>query len=466
MSILTNKFLARRDFIKGLVSAGVLSGLQAERVFAQTTTAPLRICIIPLAHGWGEGLDAALKHIVGNDQYDFTLPPYWTPFNDIRDQCAFIDGLRGAFWGNAHTDSFADMLTAAAPYNSPMGTTTGPSIDYLLEKNSGKSAIRVGGWEYAYDDKFQEIQKYRSPHELYDALFKNAGGTVPTSPSVDPALKELFPFLSAEGNHVLSTINTTNTTARNKVLSYLDAVTAVQNRVSPAQTISSGTATVKKIPGPGQETDYSLSLDMVRVAFTNDTHRIALVGADVGHTFQWTDTQGNTRTGSAGLSNSEFSGDFHQNVAHDMFRNADSGLAWDGHIRHEARVIVNFINDLKNTVDFDGKPLIDNTIVILTGEIGNGSHEVNGRSHIVIGGGSRIKHNRWLHLERVKFKDVGTRDAQGKLVTIADYIWYQADFPVVKSSYGDLYSKIGQIAGLGSNFKLGFDVMNVAPIDL
>jgi hypothetical protein len=466
-----NKYLARREFIKGLAGVGLLSSVQMEQLFAQTVTAPLRFCFIPLQHGWGTGVQQ-LDGIKGADEYNFSLPVFWKPFEAIRSECLFIDGLRGTFWGNAHDDSYADILTAAAPVDG-RGTTVGPSIDFLLEQKSGKPALRsCVGYNYnvSFNDRFEPLPHYATASECYDALFKNLSSGSPPVTNVDPVVKELFPYLSAEANQVLQTINTSNTAARNRLLSYLDAVTAVNTRVNPPQTTVAGTAKVVKLP-PQKWTikgHMGSNLDMVRVAFTNDTHRVAVVGmGEEAEEFTWTDSQGQPRTGVKGLSGNGHVESFHQNVAHySSNASPDSGLAYIGWTQYCAQIITDFVKDLQNTTDVDGKRLIDNTIIVLSGEVGNGSHDEYQKPHVVIGGGNRIKRQgqgRWYRTPTVTTKDVGSRTVDGSYMRIYD-MWAQTG-AVAQRSHADLFVKLGQLAGLNVT-SFGIDKMNMGALDI
>lgn len=474
---LKNVHRARRDFLKGLAAAGVLPAIQVEQAFAQTQS-PLRVLFVAVQHGWGSGGGAVDNGNIIGSETDFELPEFWQPFNAIKDECIFVDGLRGTFWGNAHDVSYTDILTAAVPLNAPtpssLGThfpePTGPSIDYLLEQHYKQGeALRFSAkytsWGAAYhpmsfDNRLQRLAYRTSAHNAYSSIFENmpTGGNTAAAPRVNPALAEMFPHLSRETQEIISRVKPSE---QEKLLNYLNAIGGLENRMIGQVPTGAATAELKRIPQSGDRlgTEIDSYLDMIRVAFTNDSHRVAVLGiGEEREQFTWKDSNGKTITGQ-----SQFKS-FHEDIAHYKGKGEDNSRAYIGWTTANAQKIVNFVQDLKKTIDIDGKPLIDNTMIVLTGEVGNGHHDRRHKPHIIIGGGDRVNRGRWYKVPRAPADVLGSRDRDGKFRTIRETTSYlSGDHSAM--SHADLFVKIGKLAGMNIN-TFGIDRMNTAPLEL
>jgi|GEM_PF-1482242 len=473
-----NLNLARRDFIKGLTSAGLLSSLSATKLFAQTN-APLRVLFVPLHHGWGSGRDS-LEQITGSE-FDFQLPGYWAPFEAIKEECVFVDGLRGTFWGNAHDVSYSDILTAAVPIDAnnsntglggPFPLPIGPSIDHHLATVSGRDALRFcarySSWgapfhPLSFNDRIERLPYHTSAYDAYNSIFAgmsngggNNGSTPPVS-SADPVLQNLFSHLSSETNSI---VNNVPESERSKLLGYIDAVGALESQLVGQIPTPAGTAELNGIPNRNQSIgqDIDSYLDMVRVAFTNDTHRVAVVGfGDGNNEFPWTNSAGQQMTGHSG-----YTGDFHHDIAHYNMKPRDAQLAYIGWTAYYAQKITNFVQALQQTIDIDGNRLIDNTVIVLTGEVGNGNHDRRHKPHIVIGGGSRINRGRWYRTPRADASTIGSARPDGSYSNIVNATgWLGGEHS--RFSHADLFVRIANLAG--SNISsFGIDYLNEQPL--
>lgn len=468
---LNNMYLARRSFIKGLAAAGLLPALQVEKALAETEV-PLRVLFVVLQHGWGGGADA-VGNITGTET-NFNLPEFWSPFNEIKDECVFVDGLRGTFWGNAHDVSYSDVLTAAVPVRAPTPSHLGnhfpapvaPSIDYLIQQHYGGDALRLSAgyrsWgashhPLSFNDRLQSLAYRTNAQDAYGNIFASMSGETGLAGD-DPVLTDLFPYLSKETKEIVSKVSPAE---REKLRNYLDAVGALKTRLVSRAPISGGTAELKRVPQKGDPLALEIDsyLDMVRVAFANDSHRVAVLGiGEERDEFTWTNTEDQTMRGQQQFR------DFHQEIAHYGGKGEDNARAYIGWTRYNAQKVTNFVKALQKTIDYDGRPLIDNTLVVLTGEVGNGQHDRRHKPHILIGGGDRIHRGRWFHIPRASADHMGSRNLDGNYLSIRETTsWLGGEHSSM--SHADLFVKIGQLTGMSIN-TVGIDSMNTGALEI
>ncbi len=488
---LNDMYMARRTFIKGLASVGLLSSLQVEKLFAQTS-APLRVCFVALQHGWGGGDESQqIGGEITGSEFDFVLPSFWQPFQPLIDDCVFIDGLRGTFWDNAHDISYTEMLSQSLPCdiatsgNDRFPAPVGPSIDWVLEQHYNQSeALRFSAGYRSWGFPYHPLcwTGHQTPQALpirtraataYNDIFRDL---LDPANRPDPSQwfnpkQEMFPHLSREANRILNNVPPSE---RGKLLGYLDAVGVLENRHAGQAPVSHGTADVRRIPmhndSAGQEIDSFF--DMIRVGFANDTHRVAVMGlGESDRSWRWNPESGGQVTGITGVFE-----DFHQDVAH-YLGDADQNNNWirpvksenvrrayGAFTRHHAQKVANFAMDLKNTVDIDGNSLLDNTIIVLTGEVGNGWHNNRRKPHIVIGGGSRINRRRWYQVPQADATSIGSWNSNDNFVSIADRTGWLSGMHSARTP-ADLYVRIANLAGLNIS-RFGFDPLNNGPLDI
>jgi hypothetical protein len=181
----------------------------------------------------------------------------------------------------------------------------------------------------------------------------------------------------------------------------------------------------------------------------------------------WTDTAGNPHTGISG-----YTGDFHQDIAHyNEGKPADAKRAYVGWTQYNAQKVVNFVKDLQNTIDIDGRRLIDNTIIVLTGEVGNGTHDRDFKPHVVIRGGgvisgstNAIRTGRWYKTPLISTSSVGSRDSSGVYKSIKQTTSW-ANNQCAQFSHADLFTRVAQLTGLNIS-NVGIDRMNLSPLSI
>lgn len=435
-----DKKISRRGLIKGLGAMGILSGVQTESLLAATTAPPLRVLFVPLQHGWG--ISGTSNQSMSGSETDFKFPPGLAPLNSIKDKCVVIDGLLTlGLWGNNHDLSYADILTAGVPmgqegssYDKHMPLSVTPSLDYLLQEKSGKPTFRFSagyrswGVEHhplSFDNNATILPFFTSAHDAYQSIFKDLAATTQAlsgAANADAQLIEnIFKFIK---NPAKRDLNALNNDEKGKLNRYLSAVEMAQSKAKPAAGFS-GTEILSSLPLAKQSgmQDLSSYLEMIKVGFANNMTTSAVLGI----------------------------GDVHKiDKLHHEHAHGRTSTWWKTRTDF-AQQFANFVRELDRTIDFDGNTLLDNTLIVLTGEVGDGGHDVINKGHIVIGGGSRIATGRYLKQAVVEgsseIKALMREDINGRLqqqITFGNANEQKAG----SRTNADLLREIGNIAGL------------------
>lgn len=493
-----NKFAnwSRRDFIKhfGAASGLAVPLLRSQLVMGQTTTAPTRVLFVPLQHGWG--YDTQFGQRFTGTEYNFTLPAPLDVFNPIKNQCVFIDGLRSNFWGNAHDASYSDILTNSVRFEPPVNSALGgpffspssASLDHVLGSALNKGVLRFSnhyasfGAPYhplSFDASLRRLPYLTTPREAHInmiAPLSSYGGqpSIPDSVLQDrQARNRLLSLVKSDSEKLLSYVGTGP--ERQKIENFLASTATLEQTVT---TTNTNILTQNGIALPAQPSSslsffdsMSLFLQYIRIAFLVDTHRVAVLGlGDNGsdNSFQWTDTSGAARTGNT------FGNDFHQDIGH--YGNGkptpNNRRAYEGWVRSYGQRIVNFVQSLSNTTDIDGRPMIDNTLIVLFGEVGNGEHNRGNMTYVLIGGGGRgrIRRGRWMNLPKATSHTQlawRTLDASGNVRLPENWVFEPHVTPggVAVRHTSDLWTAVADLAGVPMS-QFGLNVYNTSPLVL
>ena len=474
------KGYSRRDFIKefGTAAGLAIPFLQSEVAMGQTTTAPLRILFVPLGHGWG--FHTKYQPFTGTE-FNFNLPANMSGFQSIKNQCVFIDGLRASFWGNAHEVGNPDMLTSSVRFqtDSPGGwRPSSASLDYVIGQQLQKGVLRFGA-NYAggmcYDNNVTSLPLFTDAQSAYRSIIdplrqqqqQQAGGMSTANPNA-MANSILLNMLGKDANRLLNKLSGNE---RAKMETYLNSLDSLGDRIaqSGSSTTDLSNIILPNDPGPSPAHTAMIDsyLDMIRTAFTLDTHRVAVLALGEGQqSWPWVNPQnGATQSGNT------FGNDFHQEIAH-----YDKGpeyavaptnyAAYTGWVNWHVNKITTFVNRLSQINDVDGRPLIDNTLIVLTGDVGNGVHEMDRTVYTLIGGGSRIRRNRLIQTPTLNPRDRqgffwGSRDINNNRVECDRN--YGDNFST--RHVADLWVTVARLAGLNIN-TFGIDVYNSGPFNL
>ncbi|MBA2661366.1 MAG: DUF1552 domain-containing protein [Bradymonadaceae bacterium] len=471
----------RRTFLKGMGATGLAASLMGSRVaLGNEPEAPLRVLLVPLTHGWGRDLE--LGRAFTGSEFDFTIPAPLEGLEAIKDQCVFIDGARGTLWGNAHDVSYSDMFTAAVCFDEhgsdQLGThfpePMGPSIDHVIARHWGSQVLRVtanyASWgrrsnPSCFDDALRVQDFYFKPEDAYDGIIGPIrDGLAPPMPGRDAVRDRIFEFMKRDTDRMLRNVRGSE---RSKLEGYVDAFTQLGDRLRARSEI---VLSLDEIPDrPVQSPNFSAQvdqyLDMVRLVFQADTHRVAVMGFGEGiDDWQWRDKNGIIQTGNP------WENDFHHYVAHHGSSHEDperARLSYEGWVRWYVEKMVAFTQRLDTIPDIGGTTLLDNTIIMLTGEVGTGNHDTRNKLHILIGGGQRLRRGRWIKAPLVDPRNrngvfIGGQTRDGSMASSG--LNYGDHLSIYHTA--DVLAALGRLAGVPFENGFGLPANNMSPVPL
>ena len=161
--------------------------------------------------------------------------------------------------------------------------------------------------------------------------------------------------------------------------------------------------------------------------------------------------------------------DFHHEIAHhdaNSKPDPDYRHAFEGWVDWYAQKVAQLATALKMTPDVDGSTLLDNTLIVLTGEVGTGTHDRRRKMHILLGGGDRLQRGRWIEVPSINPRQrdgvfLGGQTRAGEEVVHG--VNYGPNYSVLHTA--DVLAAIGNLAGLNIN-SFGLAANNKAPMKL
>ena len=369
---------SRRSFFKsaakmGLSSAALNSGLLGANMLwsrgalAQEGPAPKRFITIHITNGahpnnW---------HAKGEGS-DFTLPQGSAPLgiNGIREHCVFIDGLDGQGGHGPHHYCIAnDKKTSLDIYAANTIGAETPFKSLHLAAYPQGSLSRINGNGIPFD---------LNPVKVYDRMFPEALGegerdwtTIRRQGIFGANLKMLNEFKKDM-----------NATQRDRLDLHADSIQAMSERIQRAASASGGAACTRPfwdgaitdtelldndaLTGAATELRTRLSMDLIALAFKCDLTRVA--------TFSFGHSQADV------VLPTGFTWHYAQHGYNNHLKNPQ-GRAWF------SEQMVYLMNLLASAPDTDGRTLLDNTLIYLTSDMGNGSAHDNARMPVVLAGG-------------------------------------------------------------------------------
>ncbi|MBL8954788.1 MAG: DUF1552 domain-containing protein [Myxococcaceae bacterium] len=436
----------RRELLKSLGSAAaalpVLPSLMSGRAAAQAATPPLRFVFLMNRNGQMERnfypamggaqvqpevYAARLADVGGN-----ISPIFHTPFDGLKSKLSILRGLDivASSADHCRTTFLCGSRPGAATGTEGDPPRFGASIDWLIERSAAfyaqaprlraiRFSINPGrGFSFSNVNGTPTSLPYIATDQgLFNNVFQGFTGGGPVT--VDPAARRSAVIDASLQRFALL--------QQHKRLGGLDKQ-RLQQHADHLTTLKSGlqtTAPAMCTPPSGMQfwangqalrRKYENVNDIIVSAFTCDITRIASVYLE---DFDDTNTD-----------YSYFHGISHADEASDAGARAQSLTA----NRWIADRVAHLINKLDSTLDVNGRPMLENTIVVWGNEISNYWHRTESLPTMVAGGGSRIQLGAYLDYRQRPFKHYAGR----------------GDFPAVGRPYTQFLCSLMRIAGLQS----------------
>lgn len=420
----------RRTVIKSLAAAGAISAIRAEELLAQAQTPPVKVLFVALQHGWGIA-GGSNQHIMADvtSPQGFNFPSGLEPFNRVKQYCVAVDGLMTMFHGgNAHDLSYADMLTCGVPmgiessaFDSHMPMSTTPSLDWLLQQRNNKTAFRLSAGYHSWGVPYHPLSFssnaviqpfYTTAAAAKASLFSNAQ---PASSADQRIAQGVFNTIKAP-----SFANALSATEQAKITQYIAAMSAAETKYT-AEAVSS-TLTKPAVAGQSSMLDLDAYLEMVRVGFATGSTDTAVIGIGDVHNIDR----------------------FHETHAHFV-----TPTYWQTRTDFAEKIAL-FVESLATIPDGNGS-LLDNTIIVLTGEVGDGTHTLFKKGHILFGG-PRINPGRWIQPALIPSSGWGSmvrENISGGVSNTINPGFFAPGLDKVSSrTNADLLREVGNLAGL------------------
>jgi Protein of unknown function (DUF1552) len=407
--------IGRRDVLRGLgTGVALLSPLLKGVIAHAAGESPMYTVIVPVQHGFGSiessyGLDNAMNFVAELRAFDA-----------LKSKTLRIDGVTGHFGAppfNSHDASYTDILTASGVFgrggSGQFLDPSGPSIDGFLEaKLPGTRVLRFSGNYSSFGQPYHplswSVDKKKLPYltdykSLINAIQARVVPSTPGGPSTPPAKA----FSDKERRRlILDSVKSDANTLKNRLPASLrapldqkiDAIAQAHMQLAldvndtptmpPVDSVKCVPLDASLVNGPGPVgNDYTQVIgnvmSAVRAGIVCNTHNVFVI-AFGDHYGGYKAVRADGTQFDANLS-----GDYHHQAAHGE-GGADHQAKHRGRVALYANAIAKMAKELDAIALPNGKTLLDCTMIVLTGEVGTGDHNVVRKPGIVIGGGAKF----------------------------------------------------------------------------
>ncbi len=456
--------LGRRDVLRGLgTGAALLFPLLNSVVANAAGTTPMFLVIVPIQHGFGSresssGLNANFEYVAE-----------LAALSKFKSKSLLVDGVCGHFGApqlNAHDASYTDMLTAAGVFgrggSGQMLDPAGPSIDgYIEAKLPGTRTLRFSGnytsFGLPYHPLSWSTDKKKLPYLTDYKSFINALQARIKPDDVNPPVTPPADALTVDERRkiVLDSVRDDLKTLRGRLPKSLqkpldqkvEAIAQAHQQLAldeptpgggagpmPSQikctALDTAVANAPNINGNDYTNAIGNVLSAVKTGVICGTHSIFITGfGDHYGAYRAVKADGSTY-------DKALTGDYHHLAAH-----GEGGTEHQdkhrGRVALHAQAIAKLASDLDAVVLPTGKTMLDHTLIVLTGEVGNGAHDVIRKPGIIIGGGAAFNTGRTI-------KNMSFRKAKSLRSDVPD--WANADVP--EYTEGSIWRLVGRAMGV------------------
>lgn len=378
--------IARRKFLKQLGLAGMSLPLLTSPLFGADEETPIKRLLL-IEHP--DGINPVHWFPTGSET-DFTLPAMTEPFNIVKEDCVFLEGINLG-GGLAGHGAYMGLWR---------GGTTGISIDqYFAEKWRGltdvtsivhkASDIYSGTRSLAYDSFGKSIPALVNPLSILDKIYTNSDIEARTYNSLEETKRRLNSIGQdldslMQGDQGSNLLFKSHEKALNDVLDALNAKTEETTAINMDQwkTDFEATAAAGGLTSRSESrwNGNAILADNSAFELMSGLHEDAIVTALKYDRTRVINYSYGTDTWDFYLKCEDGNSYPYHNAGHDMNQ---------GHIETRkvtSRRVANLIKKLKETNDIYGQPLLDSTLVVYACEIGHAANHTNQNTPFILAG--------------------------------------------------------------------------------
>lgn len=411
-----NMNLSRRALLKsmsGLAIAAPLARLVAKAQAAPDTGPLPRLLLIATEHA-----ASSYWWRPQGDENTFSLDfpgAVLAPFADLKSKLLVLNGV-GAYVAadellkgvEGHGCRAVTFTGLANNVPSDPNKARGPSVDQLIISHLGEtrplhaSIGNANGSEYYFNSLGSQIAGVSTARGIFDALFGDAAAGGSTTDPSAVALREYARTLLAKQLADAQTLQRrVGPSAKVKIDEYLSSI---QARITSLDNAASGQVTLPS--RPAQDPAYgqplssngpfdrlNLELDLVADGLSLGMTQVACLRLDhgiledhyLGQSIAVYDNSGN-------FTMQRVISDTHQHVSHaviwgDQYRDLAPNLMSRDIQRAYSFAIARLLKRLDSVRDVDGSSVLDNTLVVYTGQMSDTISHGGGRLPFVLAGG-------------------------------------------------------------------------------
>ncbi|MDX2020826.1 MAG: DUF1552 domain-containing protein [Deltaproteobacteria bacterium] len=346
--------------------------------------------------------------IASGTETNFTINDYWAPLQRHKaDGCFFVGCHQaGVPFGKHNEYGHQSGGTGALTARTTEGTnnSTGPSLDQFIGQELQKAGIvtpkrsilmglhkNVGNWgpwyEAAGKPALPMVDPYKILADIMPSVTAASGGT--STPAVDKVLlrknfvldaiykdcKELAGSLGSDAKALLD-FHCGNIESLQKSVAKSISAAPMSGPacVAPTKPNTTLASTANFEQADNRDEIMKAFTDLVALSFSCDVTRV--VGISFGETASRFAIPAKYGVGSAAQVDSGDSGPQHHAWTHTYNNGPEKQMALKLFYNWYAEKVALLIDKLKTTMDANGKPLMDTTLVIWTSELGGKDNDL------------------------------------------------------------------------------------------
>lgn len=397
----------RRQFLAGLTAGAGAATVAASGTFARAALAsgqePKRLLVLSSCHGtvydlwkmrpegrtdrgdWRVGLRG-----LSEAEFSRSLAPLYAH----RDRLSVVDGLSQVtgeldLAGYRHEKGWVHAWTGAWVHftGSDLFSTT-PSLDQLVAAEVARPdrlpslELQIAeGRPICHAGPRQQLPLEADPTRVFNRMFGLAD-------SSDPMVQRSGSILDFALGQYRLLRNRLSGGDQQRLAAHYDLVRQLEERIGGLQAAVCDTGTLNNLArtSEGYTALFMSMADLITAAFSCDMTRVATLslGDLPSEEFGW---------------GWYLSGDAHLDFAHRIHDDATAAEAMSDYTAQHAAQLAYLIGLLESVPDADGGSLMDHTLIVWGGELGDGWHGYDRYNWLTAGGGWHFDEGTYTHFE-------------------------------------------------------------------